>query len=73
MTNIIELERLAAEIGKLKPEPFELEKMPHHLQASVLPSKEWDVESCVVVSFSYFLDEESARALIKQVHQYRSQ
>ncbi|HEY41470.1 MAG TPA: hypothetical protein G4O18_06385 [Dehalococcoidia bacterium] len=73
MANILELERLAAEIDKLNPEPSELEKMPHHLQVSVLPSKEWDIESCVVVSYSYFLDEELARALIKQVHQYRSQ
>ena len=72
MANILELERLAGEIDKLKPEPFELENMPHHLQVSVLPSKEWDIESCVVVSYSYFLDEESAKALIKQVNQYRS-
>lgn len=73
MANLLELERLAAEINKLEPEPFELEKIPHHLQVSVLPSKEWDIESCVVVSYSYFLDEESAKALIEQVKQYRSQ
>jgi hypothetical protein len=72
MTSIIELERLAAEIDKLKPEPSELEKRPYHFQVSVLPSQEWDIESCIVIKYSLFLDEKSAKALIEQVNQYRS-